>query len=196
MPLPELVRVKLSSEAAEFVALTPVVARDMPLAELLEQVLSATGPDAARVCGILKRGSLVSGATRYRWAGCVCEEDEIAGLIASLPGPEPHRPLRLEHCARFVLSAGTGRVEISREHAQETRLLKRRSFWQSLEEAVSAPVYVGYLYRDRSDHYRVAVSAETRARLQEEAALLRYDTLTRQIRALEFHSIEFIVKRA
>jgi len=56
-------------------------------------------------------------------------------------------------------------------------------------------VYVGYLYKDRSDHYRVAVSAETRARLQEEAALLRYDALARQIRALEFHSIEFIVKR-
>ena len=195
MPLPDQVRVKLSSEAAEFVALTPVVARDMPLTELLEQVLSATGPDAARVCGILKRGSLVSGATRFRWTGWLCDESEIAQMVVQLPGPDPQRPMRLEHCARFVLSAGKARLEISREHAVETRLLKRRSFWHSLSEAASEPVYVGYLYKDRSDHYRVAVSAETRARLQEEAALLRYDALARQIRALEFHSIEFIVKR-
>lgn len=196
MPLPEQVRVKLSSEAAEFVALTPVVARDMPLSELVEHILSATGPDAARVCGLLKRGSLVSGATRFRWAGWECDEGEMSEMIVAMPGPEPQRPIRLEDCVRVVLSGQAGRIEIAREHAQETRLLKRRSFWQSLVEAVSSPVYAGYLYKERCDHYRVAVSAETRARLQADASLLRYDTLTKQIRAREFHSIEYIVKRA
>lgn len=196
MPLPEQVRVKLSSEAAEFVALTPVVARDMPLTELLEQILSATGPDATRICGILKRGSLVSGATRFRWEGWQCDEGEMAAKIATLPRPEPERPMRVEHCVRVVLTAETGRIEIAREHAQETRLLKRRSFWHSLVEAAGSPVYVGYLYKDRCDHYRVAVSPALRMRLQEEASLLRYDALAKQIRSREFHSIEYIVKRS
>ena len=40
MSLPDTVRVKLSSEAAEYVSITPVVVREMPVRELIEQLLA------------------------------------------------------------------------------------------------------------------------------------------------------------
>ena len=48
MALPDRIRVKLSSEAAEGISITPVVAREMPLRELVEYMLGVTGKDAAR----------------------------------------------------------------------------------------------------------------------------------------------------
>jgi len=69
MPLPEKIRVKLSSEAAESIALTPVVVQEMALRELIEHVLGVTGKDEARIRDLLLRGTLVSGASRFRWPG-------------------------------------------------------------------------------------------------------------------------------
>ena len=43
MPLPQTVRVKLSSEAAEAISLTPVVVQDLPTIELIEHILGITG---------------------------------------------------------------------------------------------------------------------------------------------------------
>ena len=62
MSLPETVRVKLSSEAADYVSLTPVVVQELPLRELVEHMLGITGKDEARVRDLLLRGTLVSGA--------------------------------------------------------------------------------------------------------------------------------------
>jgi len=64
MALPPIVRVKLSSEAAESISITPVVVREMPVRELVEYMLGVTGKDEARIRELLLRGSLVSGASR------------------------------------------------------------------------------------------------------------------------------------
>ena len=69
MALPPTVRVKLSSEAAESISLTPVVVQEMPVRELVEHMLGVTGKDEARIREMLLRGTLVSGASRFRWAG-------------------------------------------------------------------------------------------------------------------------------
>ena len=68
MPLPSSIRVKLSSEAAESISITPVVLRDIPIRELIEHMIGITGKDEARVHELLLRGTLVSGASRFRWA--------------------------------------------------------------------------------------------------------------------------------
>src|SRR5689334_23873133 len=98
MSLPDRVRVKLSSEAAESISLTPVVVREMPLRELVEYMLGVTGKDADRVCELLRRGTLVSGASRFRWAGWDAEREAVVALLAGFPDPEPLRPLAAERC--------------------------------------------------------------------------------------------------
>lgn len=195
MPLPLDVRVKLSSEAAESVALTPVVVREMPFGELLEQIAGATGAEPARVREILKRGSLVSGATRFRWQGWECGEEELEQAIGALPQPEPWRPFAAERCERVILIAGAARIEISRAAAEQRRLFRRRSFWQCLMAEAAAPAYVTYHYKDRADHYRAMLTAEQRARLQAGAALLRFPGLAKQIRRAALEQVELIAGR-
>ena len=51
------------------ISITPVVVREMPLRELVEYMLGVTGKDEARIRELLLRGTLVSGASRFRWAG-------------------------------------------------------------------------------------------------------------------------------
>ena len=59
MALPQTVRVKLSSEAAEAITISPVVVQDLPIRELLEHMLAVTGKDEARIREFLQ--------TRVRW---------------------------------------------------------------------------------------------------------------------------------
>ena len=69
MALPQTVRVKLSSEVAEAISITPVVLQELPVRELVEHLLGIAGKDESRIREILRRGTLVSGASRFRWAG-------------------------------------------------------------------------------------------------------------------------------
>ncbi len=195
MPVPENIRVKLSSEAAEFVALTAVVVREMPFRELLEHVVSATGPDAARVRDMLKRGSLVSGATRFRWQGWEGEIEEFAAAIAALPQPEPGRPFAAERCQRVLLIASTTRIEIGKDGAVQRRLFKQRCFWECLMEEALSPAYVAYLYKDHADHYRVQLTPEQREKLKFAASLLKFEGLIKQIQRAAFDRMDLIVGR-
>lgn len=193
--MPENVTVKLSSEAAEFVALTSVVVREIPFSELLEHVVSATGPDAARVRDILKRGSLVSGATRFRWQGWEYELTGIEGAIAALPQPEPGRPFAAGRCQRVMLIALATRIEIGREAAEQRRLFKQRCFWQSLMEEAVSPDYIAYLYKDHADHYRMHLTAQQRERIKAEAVLLKFDGVAKQVQRTPFDRMDLIVAR-
>ncbi len=195
MPIPERMQVKLSSEAAEYVSLTPVVVREMEAGELVEQILGVTGADAGRVREALKRGSLVSGGSRYRWAGIECEAAEVEALIAKLPGPQPGRKFEAERCVRVVLSGGGARVEIPKEAAAEKKLLKRASFWDALTAEAAELEYAGYLYRERADRYAGVVSEEAGARIRARAGLLRYEGLARQVAAGKWERAEWVVPR-
>src|SRR5437868_13724826 len=106
MALPDRIRVKLSSEAAEGISITPVVAREMPLRELVEYMLGITGKDEARVRELLLRGTLVSGASRFRWSGWEAEAPAIAELLRTFPAPEPERPFASARCVRAILRGG------------------------------------------------------------------------------------------
>src|SRR6058998_2538127 len=98
MSLPDTVRVKLSSEAAEYVSLTPVVVQEMPVRELVEHLLGITGKDEARICDLLLRGTLVSGASRFRWTGWQADAEGVRSLLATFPDPNPSRPFSAGHC--------------------------------------------------------------------------------------------------
>src|SRR5579872_6317441 len=106
MSLPDAIRVKLSSEAAEGISLTPVVVREMPLRELVEHMLGVTGKDEARVRELLLRGALVSGASRFRWTGWEADHAGLRELLATFPDPEPSRPFAPERSVRAILRGG------------------------------------------------------------------------------------------
>jgi hypothetical protein len=201
MSLPETIRVKLSSEAADYVSLTPVVAQEMPVRELVEHMLGITGKDEARVRDLLLRGTLVSGATRFRWTGLQAEPESVHSLLVSFPDPEPSRPFSRGNCVRAVLRGPRQPIVIQREIGERrglvARLLRRASFWDLLMGIAEkgGPRYADYSFRDRADVYRVTLGAQEAQRVREAARLVHYTALEAQIRNAAIESVELYVVR-
>ena len=187
MSLPATVRVKLSSEAAESISITRVVAQDLPLRDLVEHMLGITGKNEARVRELLLRGTLVSGASRFRWAGWEADAASIRELLAGFPDHEPGRPFAPHRCVRAVLRGGRQAVEIPREAGARKPLL---------ETAAAGPTrYLHYSYRDRADCYRLELSVIAAQKLSAAGEAVRYTTLREQIRSAAFTWAELYVER-
>jgi hypothetical protein len=197
MALPATVRVKLSSEAAGAIAITPVVVQDLPIRDLVGHMLAVAGKDEARLCDILLRGSLVAGASRLRWAGWAADRDSLRELLAAFPDPDPTRAFAPACCSRAVLTGGRQAIEIGREAAASRGMFRRRGFWEELMEMVSGsePVYAGYSYRDGADRYRCLLTAGTCARLRAAAQSLRHSTLRARIQTEGFGVAEVYTER-
>ena len=198
MPLPAEVRVKISTEDAASIAITPVVVRQMPLRELVEHILCITGYRPGRVSEQLRRGSLVRGASRFRWEPLEARQEDLLSLLASFPLADPQRPFAADECASVRLHGAGLCVTLPRAVGRRTRLLQRRSFWSVLMEIASAgsPSYVEYSYSERADAYTLALDRAASVRLNREASLLAYAGLARQIGGAVIESIEFFVPRS
>lgn len=196
--LPESIRVKLSTEAAGAISITPVVVRDMPLRELVDHMLGVTGKDADRVRELLRRGSLVSGASRFRWSGWEASLAGIDALLASFPDADPGRPFAAAGCSLAVLRGPQALIELPREVANRRRFLRRRSFWGALLQAAAAgaPAYAGYSYKRHADCYRLALGAAQAASLRSDAGLLAYSTLVAQVRLAALAEMELYADRS
>jgi hypothetical protein len=195
--LPQTVRVKLSSEAAEAIALTPVVAQELPLRELIEHMLGVTGKDLPRMREVLLRGSMVSGASRFRWAGWAVEEAELAELLATFPEADPSRTFSAERCVRVVLRGGRAPIELRREQIDRKKLFQRATFWGLLMEVAGAASmrYAGYSYRDKADRFVRELNVLEADRLRAGSDGVKYNTLREQIRVGGFTSAEIFVTR-
>jgi hypothetical protein len=197
MALPQTIRVKLSSEAAEAISLTPVVAQDFAVRELIEHMLGITGKDEARICELLRRGTLVSGASRFRWAGWEAEIEGLREVLATFPDPDPARPFVAERCVRAILRGGRQTVEIPREAGARKGLFQRASFWQLLMEVAGAgsAAYGGYSYKDRADRYWRELTVTESERIRAASDAVRFSTLRGQIRAVGFTQVELYSAR-
>ena len=197
MSLPSTVRVKLSSEVAESISITPVVIRDIPIRELIEHMIGITGKDEARLHDLLLRGTLVSGASRFRWTGWDADREAIREALASFPDPDPERRFAPELCVRAALRGPGRRIEIPREIGQRKPLFRRTSFWDTLMGvAASSEVrYVDYVYRERADCYSAPLSLAALERLRESARLVKYSTLQQQILHTNLESVDLFVAR-
>ena len=197
MALPPTVRVKLSSEAAESISITPVVVQEMPVRELVEYMLGVTGKDEARVRELLLRGSLVSGASRFRWTGWDAGLDNVRELLATFPDPDPARPFDALQCTRATLRGGRQPIEIAREAGARKGLFQRESFWDVLMKTVAraGPAYMGYSYRERADRYLREFTHAEIEQLRAASGLVRYTVLGDQIRTQAFTQAELYVKR-
>ena len=198
MAMPPTVRVKLSSEAADAISLTPVVVQELPLRDLIEHMLGVTGKDEARIRELLLRGTLVSGASRFRWAGWEAEAAALRELLATFPDPDPSCVFRPAHCTRVILRGGRQAIEITREAGSRKGLFQRKTFWDVLMDvmAAAAPEYSGYSYRDRADRYLREFSRADLEQLRAARDLVRYTTLRDQLRGIAFTQAELYAARA
>jgi hypothetical protein len=197
MALPQTVRVKLSSEAAEAISITSVLLQELPVRELVEHLLGIAGKDESRIREILLRGTLIIGASRFRWAGWDADVASLRELLATFPDADPARPFAAAGCIRATLRGGRHAIEIPREAAARKSLFQRKTFWDLLMEVVAAsgPAYSGYSYRDRADRYlRQFTPAETE-RVRAAATAVRYSALRDQIRREGFVQAELYVTR-
>jgi hypothetical protein len=197
MALPQTIRVKLSSEAAEAISLSPVVAQDFAVRELIEHMLGITGKDEARISELLRRGTLVSGASRFRWAGWEAEIEGLREVLATFPDPDPARPFVAERCVRAILRGGRQMLEIPREVGARKGLFRRASFWQLLMEVAGAgrAAYGGYSYKDRADRYWRELTVAETERIRAASDAVRFSTLRGQIRAVGFTQVELYTAR-
>lgn len=197
MALPPTIRVKLSSEAAESISITPVVVQEMPIRELVEYMLGVTGKDEARIRELLLRGSLVSGASRFRWTGWDASLANLSELLATFPDPDPARRFAAANCTRATLRGSRQPIEISREAGARRGLFQRESFWDVLMKVIDAatPAYAGYSYRERSDRYLREFTHAELGEIRAASGLVRYTILSDQIRSLAFTHAELYVKR-
>lgn len=188
MALPETVRVKLSSEEAGAISLTGVVVQEMPLRELVEYILGATGKDEARIRAVLRRGSFVSGGSRFRWSGLETDESGLGELLATFPDPDPGRPFVPERCLRAVLRGPRQALAIPRE---------AKGFWSVLMELAAAAElqYAGYSYRDRADRFIWQLPVDAARKLSAASSLVKFSTLRQQVAQASFTSAEFLVER-
>jgi hypothetical protein len=196
MPLPQTVRVKLSSEAAGAISITPVVVQELSAGELIEHVLGLAGKDHTRIREILLRGTLVSGASRFRWDGFRTDPEDLREALAAFPDPDPGLAFAAARCVHAVLRGGRQAIEIPREAAGRKGLLQRATFWDALMEAVGAgAAYAGYSYRKRADRYTHEFSAAGIERVRAAAGSLRHAILRDQIRTVAFHRAELYAAR-
>jgi hypothetical protein len=170
----------------------------MPVRELVEFMLAITGKDEDRIRELLRCGTLVSGASRFRWEGWEADAGALRSLLQTFPDADPQRPFRASGCRQAVFR-GSGRlIELTKEIGARRRLLRRRSFWDVLmavaEEAT--PAYLDYSYRQQADRYRMDLSVAAAARIREAASLLRYSALERQIGEAAVEPVDLFVSRA
>ena len=195
MPAPDIVRVKLSSEAAGAISITPVVVREMPLRELIEEIAAVRGKDPVRIAESLRRGSVTSGATRFRWEPVQMSESELVAALKFLPDDEPGRAFDASRCTQACFTGPDFRVSVAREVAEARRLFRRTSFWAELIRLAGAAQYASYSYRERADIFRAGLAVAQRDGIRAALPTLRHPALARRIHIAAFDAVEFVVKR-
>jgi len=160
-------------------------------------MLGITGKNEARVRELLLRGTLVSGASRFRWTGWDAELDGLRELLATYPGDDPARPFGAERCVRAVLRGGRQAIQIPREAGARKPLLRKASFWDVLMDLAAAGEvqYQHYSYKDRADCYRFDMPLAAAEKLRAAAEVLKYSSLREQIQSAGFVWAELYVER-
>ena len=171
--------------------------QQLSLVELIDHILSVTGKDAARVREVLRQGTIVNGASRFRWEPLEATAEEIVTVLQLFPDARPDLPFSAVRCVRARLTGGRAAIEIDREAASRRRWLKRRSFWDVLLETAARliPIYQHYSYADRSDVYHCELSAEACRELRDQSRLLAYSSLEIAVREGTYKQLQLWVER-
>jgi len=146
---------------------------------------------------LLLRGTLVSGASRFRWTGWDADLDALRELLATYPGDDPARPFASARCVRAVLRGGRQPIQIPREAGARKPLLRKASFWDVLMDLAAAGEmhYLHYSYKDRADCFRLDMPLAAAEKLRAAGEVVKYSSLREQIRSAGFVWAELYVER-
>jgi hypothetical protein len=194
MGLPVTIRVKISSEAAGYVALTPVVVQEIELKELLGHIATAAGKEPEAVASMLKSGVVVSGASRFRWEGFEADPGELAEVLAGMPSDDPSRAFDGSLCRAMVFVSPTRRYVMDREFGMKRRLFKQ-PFWVTFLGAIPAPAYGYYIHSEGADLYKLKLTPPVVVALRAAASLMKDPGVARLLAGHGFTAVEFIVPR-
>lgn len=193
--LPQQITVKISSEEAGAISLTPVVSQEMKPEELVKLALGANGKDVQRVKETLWRGTISVGATRYRWTPIEVDASEIEEMFRLFPNPEPSRAFAADRCREIHLVGPSTRLTLMREDTARRRWFRRRSLWDEVLAVAESLTYVTYSYKEGADIFTATLSSQGSARLRRAAPLAVYSRTSEQLRGGHVQRIEFYVTR-
>lgn len=202
MALPETIAVRYTEEEAEYMSVRPVVRQTFRQEELLDMILRVTGKDVARVQQILRAGSIVFHAYRYWWNAFDADPEELREALRQFPDADPARPFRAAECAAVLLESGGAperpAIEITRAEGSQTKLFRRRSFWDAVMNIAEAapPAYEDYSYERRADLFSLYVTEAQVAALANEVRKLAPRHLSAKLASLpRLHRLVLVCPR-
>jgi hypothetical protein len=192
---PERIRVKLVSEAAEYVTVSHVVQRDFTLAELVELMLPVVGVDAGRIQRMIRIGTISTGEYRYRWDGIEVPPEDVSTVLEALPHPEPDRAFDPVRCflARFRRNQEV--LDLPREAAGRKPLFAKQSFWEGLLQLAAHARYLDYSHADKADVFSYSIQGEGRQFLRGLLPLLKPPSAADRLERLRPDTIEWLTRR-
>ena len=190
------IRVKLVSEAAEYVTVSHVVQRDFTLHELVELILPVVGTDASRIRQMMRVGTISTGDYRYRWEGVEVGAEELNAILETLPRAEPQRPFEPERVIVVRFRRGQETLDLPRESAARKALFAKQSFWEGLLGLASKGLrYADYSHADKADVFSLTVDAETWQNLRGLLPLLKPKSAAERLERLRPETIEWLSRR-
>ena len=194
--LPSKIRVKLLSEAAEYVSVSHVLQRDFSLPELIEVMLPVLGKDAHRVRRILQAGTLSTGEYRYRWEALKIPEEELDRILQEFPGPDPAQVFQRKNCFLVRLRRGQETLDLPQENAARKRLFVRRSFWEGLLGLAEKGLrYSDYSHAEKADVFVLDLASESAEMLRGLLPLLKPRSAAGQLERFRPERIEWLCRR-
>lgn len=189
MAVPEKLQVKVLSDNAGYIDMTRVAHREVAFAEVLDLVVAVAGLNTERIRTLLRAGTTVVNAYRYRWTPVTVDADELAPLLTRFPHPQPDRPFERERCLLAKIRAGVETIELPRESASE--------FWDVLMDVAvrHRPSYETYSYRDGADIYSFEPTSVEEQTLRRAASLLTVHRKAEQVTGLPLEKVVLYVKR-
>lgn len=193
---PPRIRVKLVSEAAEYISVTHVVQREFELAELIEMMLPVLGKDAPRIRQILGAGTLSNGEYRYRWDPFEALEEDIEALLDTFPDADATCSFDPQSCFLVRFRRGGDTLDLPRENAAKRPLFGGRSFWDGLLALAGEAVrYAEYSYGDRADVFAVSLDRERAEQLLGLLPLLKPKSAAEQLHRFRPERVEWLCRR-
>ena len=193
---PPRIRVKLVSEAAEYISVTHVVQREFELVELVEMMLPVLGKDAPRIRQILGAGTLSNGEYRYRWDPFEALEEDIEALLDTFPDADPARSFDPQSCFLVRFRRGSDTLDLPRENAAKRPLFGGRSFWDGLLALAGEAVrYAEYSYGDRADVFAVSLDRERAEQLLGLLPLLKPKSAAEQLHRFRPERVDWLCRR-
>ena len=190
------IRVKLVSEAAEYVSVTHVVQRDFTLHELVEVMVIVVGTDAARIRQMMRIGTVSTGEYRYRWEGLEVTGDELEAILNDLPRDEPSRTFDPKQCFLVRFRRGQETLDLPSDAAHRKPLFGKQSFWDGLLQLGAAGMrYTDYSHAEKADRFTLALDADVWQRLRALLPLLKPRSAAERLERLHPEAIDWLTRR-